>query len=67
MGVNQRSDDLAGDICLVELRGFEPLTSCMPYLAGLSEAVADLAVVIGKVHGIAVLSEAVGVSCGCQG
>jgi len=52
---------------MVELRGFEPLTSCMPYLAWLSEAVADLAGRPWRVHGSTVLSEAVGVNCGCQG
>ena len=50
----------------VELRGFEPLTSCMPYMARLSEAVADLASRPWRVHGIAVLSEAVGVNCGVR-
>ena len=51
---------------LVELRGFEPLTSCMPYLARLSEAVGDLPSRPWRVHGIAVLSKAVGVNCWCQ-
>ena len=51
---------------LVELSGLEPLTSCMPYPARLSETGAGLGGCLCRVYAAPSRTELVGVARGCQ-